>query len=81
MDERMKIAQRIRDLRCESGYSQQYVADRLFIGQAAYSLLEKGQNCVAIDHIIRLSRMYCRTTDFIILGKETEQPEYHSKAS
>ncbi|WP_432264646.1 helix-turn-helix domain-containing protein [Autumnicola musiva] len=70
----MKIAQRIKKLRCQSRYSQQYVADKLFIGQAAYSLLENGQNCIALDHIIRLSRIYRKTTDFLILGKESEFP-------
>lgn len=70
--ERMKIAQRIKELRNQAKYSQQYVADQLFIGQAAYSLLESGQNCIALDHIIRLSRMYHRTTDFLILGKDSK---------
>ncbi|MDT0651637.1 helix-turn-helix domain-containing protein [Autumnicola edwardsiae] len=70
--DRMKIAQRIKGLRYQSRYSQQYIADKLFISQAAYSLLENGQNCIALDHIIRLSCIYHKTTDFLLLGKESE---------
>jgi len=73
MIEKNKIAERIKALRCQFKYSQQHVADRLFISQAAYSHLENGKNCIGIDHIIRLSQIYRRTTDFLILGEESKK--------
>ena len=72
MIDRTEIADRIRELRCQARYSQKAVAEMLFISQPAYSLIESGHNSVAIDHIIRLSRIYGKSTDFLILGKKAE---------
>jgi len=73
MIDKIKIAERIKALRCQSKYSQQYVADQLYIRQPAYSLLETGKNYLVLDHIARLSEIYRRTTDFLILGYEGQQ--------
>lgn len=64
------IALRIKELRMSSRLSQQQVAKKLFITQAAYSLIETGRNMIAVDHVIRLSEFYQRTTDYLLLGKE-----------
>lgn len=64
------IPQRLKKLRLLSKFSQQEVANQLFITQAAYSLIETGHNSIMVDHIIRLSKLYKRTTDFLILGTD-----------
>ena len=68
MISRAAIGKRIKELRNQNGYSQAYVAQQLFISQAAYSLIESGQNGIVTEHIIKLSKIYKVTTDFILTG-------------
>lgn len=69
---KFSIAKRIRELRRTEKLTQKQVAEKLFISQAAYSLIEKGQNCLGVEHVIRLSKMYDVTTDFILMGETDE---------
>lgn len=68
--ERTGLINRLKDLRRTHNYSQSYVAEKLFISQAAYSLIENGQNAVTAEHIIRLSRLYNITADFLLTGNK-----------
>ncbi len=68
MTKRSLIGDRIKTLRKKHGFSQSLVAEKLFISQAAYSLIENSQNGIAVDHIINLSKLYKVTTDFILKG-------------
>lgn len=68
MTKRSLIGDRIKMLRKKNGFSQSLVAEKLFISQAAYSLIENSQNGIAVDHIINLSKLYKVTTDFILKG-------------
>lgn len=43
MENRLQIGDRIRALRQKNNFSQSYVAEKLFISQAAYSLIENSQ--------------------------------------
>ena len=49
---------RLRKLRDTAGWSQQDVADRLYISQAAYSRLEKGEIEMTLSRLIRISEIY-----------------------
>ncbi len=69
MTYRAEIGKRIKKLRREHNYSQTHVANILFISQAAYSLIESSQNGIVVDHIIKLSKLYNVTTDFILTGE------------
>ena len=40
----------------------------LFISQAAYSLIENSQNGIVAEHIIKLSRLYNVSADYILTG-------------
>ncbi|TVZ27454.1 helix-turn-helix protein [Gillisia sp. Hel_I_86] len=68
MTKRSSIGDRIKALRKKNSFSQALVAEKLFISQAAYSLIENSQNGIAVDHIINLSKLYEVTTDFILKG-------------
>lgn len=68
MNNRKAISSRLKTLRKKNKYSQQYVAENLFISQAAYSLIENSQNGIVAEHIISLSNLYDVTTDFILKG-------------
>ncbi|MBZ9730567.1 LexA family transcriptional regulator [Salegentibacter sp. JZCK2] len=65
------IGKRIKELRKKNKLSQDYVAKRLYISQAAYSLIENSRNRIAISHIVNLSKLYNVTTDFILKGEKS----------
>lgn len=68
MKQRVAIGSRLKELRKKNKFSQQYVAEKLFISQAAYSLIENSQNGIVSEHVIGLSNLYEVTTDFILKG-------------
>ena len=68
MKDRIAMGKRIKELRKQNGFSQSYVADKLYITQSAYSLIESSQNGIVTEHIIKLSKLYNVTTDFILKG-------------
>lgn len=68
MHHRMAIGTRLKELRKKNKFSQQFVAENLYISQAAYSLIENSQNGIVSEHVIGLSKLYEVTTDFILKG-------------
>ena len=70
MKNRIKIGNRIRELRLENNFSQTHIAEILFISQAAYSLIENSQNGIVSEHIIKLSRLYGVSTDYLLTGEK-----------
>ena len=70
MNPRFEIGKRIKRLRQEKNFSQTQVAEVLFIAQAAYSLIESSQNGIVADHIIKLSKLYDVSSDFILTGNK-----------
>lgn len=68
MEYKVQIGKRIKELRKKKNLSQSFVAEKLFISQAAYSLIENSQNGIVADHIIKLSKLYEVTTDYILKG-------------
>lgn len=68
MHHRIEIGARLKELRKKNKFSQQFVAENLFISQAAYSLIENSQNGIVSEHVIGLSNLYEVTTDFILKG-------------
>ena len=57
---------RIRDLREDSDYSQEYLAVYLSCSQSAYSQIESGKRQISIDYLIKLSELYCVSTDYLL---------------
>ena len=57
---------RIKDLREDNDYSQQFVADYLHMKQPQYSRYERGLRDIPTDVLIRLARLYNTTTDYIL---------------
>lgn len=62
------VGNRIKALRQEEGFSQCHVAEKLYISQSAYSLLENSHNSLTPQHLVRLSELYAVPTDFILKG-------------
>ena len=57
---------RIRDLREDHDYSQQFVADYLGMKQPQYSRYERGLRDIPTDVLIRLAILYKTSTDYIL---------------
>ncbi len=68
MDNETNIGSRIRKLRKERKLSQSDIAAKLFISQPAYCLIENTQHGIGAEHIMRLSKLFNVTSDFLLTG-------------
>ena len=57
---------RIKDLREDHDYSQQFVSDYLHMKQPQYSRYERGLRDVPTDVLIKLAKLYNTSTDYIL---------------
>ncbi|GAB7257665.1 helix-turn-helix transcriptional regulator [uncultured Polaribacter sp.] len=60
------IISKIKLLRNKKEYSQEYVGDRLGIGQVAYHKLENGKTSLKIDVLLKLAVILEVETSFIL---------------
>lgn len=67
---------RLKDLREDNDFSQQYVAHFLNMKQPQYSRYERGLRDVPTDVLINLARLYKTSTDYI-LGITQERKPYN----
>lgn len=68
---------RIRDLREDRDLTQQQVADVLGITQRKYSYLETGVQAWTPEHLVRLSRYYHVSIDYLLF-ETNERRRYPS---
>ena len=68
---------RLRDLREDHDYTQQYVADKLHIRQNTYSQYENGKRQIPIELLIQLADLYETSTDYIL--RRTDNPKPYDK--
>lgn len=66
----MSIAERLQELRKQSGYSQEQVAEMLGLSRQAISKWESGQGKPEIDNIVKLTEIYNVSADYILLDTE-----------
>lgn len=64
------IAQRVKELRKAAKLGQDEMAQLLGIKRAAYSKIERGTNNILTEHVIKISRHFEVTTDWLLIGKE-----------
>lgn len=57
-EERMKLAQQIRNIRMKLGYSQKDIAKKLGVTQQYISKIEKGHENVSIDTLTRIADVF-----------------------
>ncbi|MCD7880071.1 MAG: helix-turn-helix domain-containing protein [Clostridiales bacterium] len=74
----MDYVKRIRDLREDHDYTQEYVAKRLGTSQSMYARYERAANELPIHHLLTLCDLYHVSSDYI-LGR-TDQPEAYPPA-
>ena len=68
--------QRLRDMREDHDWSQMTLAKKLGMSQTGYSKYETGENDVPTGILIKLSRLYDVSIDYL-LG-ETNDPQRHA---
>ena len=57
---------RIRDLREDSDYTQQQIADQLFLTRSVYRRYELGDREIPVWALIKLADYYQTSTDYIL---------------
>lgn len=62
----MDYTKRLRDLREDSDYTQEYVASVLGTSQTMYARYERGANELPIHHLITLCGLYHTSSDYIL---------------
>ena len=65
---------RLRDLREDHDYTQQFVADKLHIRQNTYSQYENGKCQLPIGLLIQLADLYQTSTDYILRRTNNPKP-------
>ncbi|MBQ8859519.1 MAG: helix-turn-helix transcriptional regulator [Clostridia bacterium] len=70
---------RVRDLREDHDYSQQFVAEYLDMKQPQYSRYERGLRDLPTDVLIRLARLYKTSTDYLLGLTDTATPYPNNK--
>ena len=58
--------QRIKNLREDHDYTQAYVAKYLGTSQTMYARYERGANEMPIRHLIKLCKLYNKSSDYIL---------------
>ena len=70
-DDRYAIAERIVNLRKESGYKSKDIAQQMEISASAYSDIECANTKLSLDNLYKLCQIFDVSADYIIFG-ETE---------
>ena len=65
---------RIRELREDSDYKQQEVADFLGCTQVCYSYYENGKRDIPTDVLLRLSEFYKTSVDYLLGNTDIKDP-------
>ncbi|NQP55582.1 helix-turn-helix transcriptional regulator [Streptococcus suis] len=60
------MCRRIKDLREDYDFTQEYLAQYLSCSQSAYSKIEAGKRQLSIDYLIKLSNLYHFSTDYLL---------------
>ena len=66
------VYQRIRDLREDNDWNQEYVAEKIGITQTTYSKYELGKVNIPLDMMIKLADLYHVSMDYLV-GR-TDEP-------
>ena len=60
------VYRRIRDLREDNNFTQQQVADKLFINRRTYAAYENGVNSMTPETLIKLAKIYGVSVDYLL---------------
>ncbi|MGQ7383761.1 helix-turn-helix domain-containing protein [Streptococcus suis] len=57
---------RLRDMREDSDYSQEFISNYLSCSQSFYSRIESGTRELPVDILIKLSNLYSVSTEYLL---------------
>ncbi|HFI0168156.1 helix-turn-helix domain-containing protein [Streptococcus suis] len=60
------MLRRVKDLREDCDFTQEYLAQYLSCSQSAYSKIESGKRQLSIDYLVKLSNLYQVSTDYLL---------------
>ena len=66
-----KSSIRIRELRVETGCTQEFVADQIGISLDGYRKLERGVNGAKVDTLVAIAELYHVSIDYLVYGQES----------
>lgn len=69
----MKLSEKLYQLRRQNGLSQEQAAERLDVSRQAVSKWESGQAVPDPDKLIKLSKLYGVTTDYLLMEDAPEE--------
>ncbi len=64
---------RIRDLREDSDFTQEYVASKLGTSQTMYARYERGANELPVHHLITLCELYNVSSDYLLCLSDSKR--------
>ncbi|MGT2686714.1 helix-turn-helix domain-containing protein [Streptococcus porcinus] len=65
-----KFAEQLKNYRLKKNYSQDALADRLFISRQAISKWENGDSTPDLENLVKLAEIFDVTLDQLVRGKE-----------
>lgn len=68
------IYERIRNLREDSDFTQQQIADKLFINRRTYSSYENGVRNMPIEILSKIADIFNTSTDYLIGRTDVKKP-------
>lgn len=68
-----EFARRLRKIRIKRKFTQQEVADFLNVSRSTYTYYETGKTEPSLENILKLSKLYKVSTDFLINGKKFDK--------
>ena len=69
----MNIGKRIAELRKERQWTQQELAEKIYVTDKAVSKWEQGLGCPELSTMIELSKIFGVSTDYLLKGEEYEK--------
>ena len=72
---------RMRDLRVDSDYTQEYVAYYLGTSQTMYARYERGANEMPIHHLLSLCKLYSVSADYLLGLSSTKKAKAEPRKS
>ena len=72
---KLTLGERIANLRKESGYSQEYIAEQLEVSRQAVSKWEKDMSSPDTGNLIKLAKLLNTSVQFLATGKDFYFPE------
>lgn len=73
------IYERIRNLREDADFTQQQIADKLFVNRRTYSSYENGVRSMPIEILSRIADIFNTSTDYLIGRTDVKKPYPKSK--